>query len=585
MYNLRCCNAFTLYNRPFIGSFTRNPNRSRFLCTRSLERRGSMKHGVFHSIAVITILLAGPVFAKGPPYLDRPHHWDTVYQTPGHCVTGAAYGDGLLFLADREMDRIYAIDPVTGEIEREFPTPGYIPQGLAFDGTYLWVADAEENVIFRMDPSDGTVSRVLWSPAGSVAGLAYDGTDLWVADRPGKMLYRVSTVDGTSISKIPAPSKRTTGMTWDGSHLWVADRVNDEVYRVDPENGNVILTLQAAGKHVWGLAWDGSRLYSTDYQSDRIFHLVPKELPPFSRLEDRRERITFHHEVRSHGPEPILDAAIAIAIPRNRPGQEIVGSIAFEPEPDEVVEDSWGQKLARFRFENIPAPGKVSAVMRMEAHTWNIRYYLFPEKTGSLKDIPGDIKKQFLSDEDKYRIQDPRIRKVVDEVVGVETNAYKVMRSLYDYVLDHMEYVLAGGWNVAPAVLERGSGSCSEYTFLFISLCRSAGLPARYVGSVVRRYDDASVDDVFHRWVEVYLPPYGWVPVDPNAGDKETPAERAKGIGEPSNALVVTTESGGDLQDLGWSYNSESRFITRGPTKVVEERYAEWEPVPEQSDE
>ncbi len=535
------------------------------------------------SIAILFVLLAaGRAVPAGPPYPDRQHLWSTDYPAPGGCVTGAAFGDGMLFLADRKADVIFAVDPATGTVKRELPSPCYVPQGLAHDGSYLWVADAEENQIYRMDPNDGTVSRIIGSPGSGITGLAHDGTDLWVADRPGKTIYKISTIDGTSISKIPAPAKRTTGMTWDGGYLWVADRVNDEVYRVDPENGNVVLTLQAGGEHVWGLAYDGRNLYSTDYQSDRIFRIVPGELPPFSRLEDRRELVTFHHEIRSYGPEPIVEASISIAVPRSRPGQEIVGPIHFEPQPDEVGEDRWGQEMARFHFENIPAPGKTGTVMKLEARTWNLRYYLFPEKTGSLSDIPKDMRKKYLVDEDKYRISDPRIRKIVDQVVGKETNAYKVMRTLYDYVLDTMHYELSGGWNVAPAVLERGSGSCSEYTFALISLCRSAGLPTRYVGSVMRRYDDASVDDVFHRWVEIYIPPYGWVPVDPNAGDKDTPAERAAGIGEQGNTGLVTTESGGNSEDLGWSYNSDSRFITKGKTKIVEERYAEWEPVPEQ---
>jgi hypothetical protein len=541
-----------------------------------------MRYYLFRLILTITIIMiAGTAIAAGPPYPDRPHHWNTDYPTPGKNITGAAFGDGLLFVADREADMIFAIDPVTGIVEREIPSPCYIPHGLAHDGTYLWVADGEENNIFRMNPEDGTVTRLIWSPGHGITGLAHDGTDLWIADRPGKTIYRVSTVDGTSISKIPAPAKRTTGMAWDGSHLWIADRVNDEVYRVDPENGNVVLTLQAGGEHVWGLAHDGTNLYSMDYQSDRIFHLIPNELPPFSKLEDRRELVTFHHEVRSFGPEPIIEANILIAVPQNRPGQEIVGPIVFEPQPDELGKDRWEQEIARFRFENIPAPGKVGAVMKLEAHTWNLRYNLFPEKTGSLKDIPKDIRNLYLVDEDKYRINDPRIRKIVEDVVGEETNAYRVMRALYEHLIANMHYELAGGWNVAPAVLERGSGSCSEYTFSFISLCRSAGLPARYVGSVLRRYDDASIDDVFHRWVEVYLPPYGWVPVDANAGDKDSPADRARGIGELRNTGVVTTESGGNSEDLGWSYNSNSRFTTRGLTKTAEERYGEWEPVPE----
>jgi len=516
-----------------------------------------------------------------PVHPDRPNRWQEAFAAPAAHVTGAAFGGGELFVADRSLDVVFVVDPQTGATIRELPIPGYVPTGLAHDGEHLWLADAGEDRIYRLDPADGTVSLSFDAPTSSPAGLAHDGTDLWVADRKGKRLHRVSTVDGTSIDSVPGPDTRTTGLTWDGAALWAADRIADEVYRVDPRNGNVTLTLQAGGEHAWGLAWDGQRLLCSDYQSDVVHELAPASLPPYGLLEDRREAIAFHHEVRIYGPEPLLEGVISMAVPRNRPGLEIEGSIAFEPAPAELVQDQWGQDIARFRFTDVAAPGHIGAVLRVRARTWTLRYYIFPEKVGDLGDIPRDVRRAYLVDGDKYRIEDPLIRGVVDRVVGDETNAYEVMRALYDHLLDSMEYELAGGWNVAPAVLQRGSGSCSEYTFVFIALCRAAGLPARYVGSIVQRYDDAAVDEVFHRWAEVYLPPYGWVPVDPSRGDKDTPALQAASIGQLDNSLVVTTESGGDSADLGWTYNSASRFTTRGPVKVVEETYADWETIGE----
>ncbi len=533
---------------------------------------------------VAALLLTGGAAAE-PAHPDWPTHFTEAFAAPGGCVTGAAAGEGELFLVDRQADVIFVVDPESGAVLRELPSPGYVPRGLAFDGEYLWLADGEQGRIFRIDPADGMVSLRVDAPTRGINGLAHDGADLWVADVRGERLHRLSTVDGTSITSIPSPATRTTGLAWDGSHLWVADRVEDEIYRVDPSTGDVVLTLQAGGEHPWGLAWHGDRLLVTDYQADRVQQVEPAQLPPHDLLEDRSERITFHHEIRSHGPEPLVDATISIAIPHDRTGQTLLSSVSFEPAPDEIVEDEWGQSFARFRFSDVAAPGMVGATMGIDARTWTVRYNLLPERAGTLDEVPKDIRKRYLVDGDKYRIDDPLIRQVVADVVGDETNAYRVARTLYEHVIGEMEYELAGGWNVAPRVLARGTGSCSEYSFVFIALCRAAGLPARYVGSVVRRYDDAAVDEVFHRWSEVYLPGYGWVPVDLNRGDKETPAERARGIGFLDSGLVVTTESGGDSSELGWNYNSTSQLTSRGPAHLVEEVYAEWEPLPAAVDE
>jgi hypothetical protein len=138
---------------------------------------------------------------------------------------------------------------------------------------------------------------------------------------------------------------------------------------------------------------------------------------------------------------------------------------------------------------------------------------------------------------------------------------------------------MIGGWDVPEVVLKRGSGSCSEYTFSFVALCRAAGLPARYQGSVVVRGDDASVDEAFHRWAQVYLPGYGWVPVDASRGDSESPVAQAKGIGELANRFLITTQGGGGSRYLGWSYNSEVRYKASGYCKVEEDVLGFWEPL------
>lgn len=215
--------------------------------------------------------------------------------------------------------------------------------------------------------------------------------------------------------------------------------------------------------------------------------------------------------------------------------------------------------------------------MRISLETSAIRWFVYPEKVGAK--IPPDVARLYLADDVKYDIKNPYIQGIVREVVGDETNLYWRARKLYQYLIDHMEYLLAGGWNTAPTVLRRGNGSCSEYTFSYISLCRAAGVPARYVGSLVVRGDDASYDDVFHRWCEVYLPGYGWVPIDANAGDREWPAEQAAAFGGIANRFLITTEGGGSSEYLGWNYNAEARWTTTGKCRIKVESIAEWSPI------
>jgi hypothetical protein len=256
-----------------------------------------------------------------------------------------------------------------------------------------------------------------------------------------------------------------------------------------------------------------------------------------------------------------------------------LGEPEFDPEPFEFLTDRWDQRFAHYRFENLPPTKFVKPVMTVKARLREFRHYLFPERIATKKEIPGNLKERWLADGTKYCINSPVIKKAVEEAVGDEENCYWIARKIFNHVIAHLKYERTGGWERAPVVLERGTGSCSEYSFVFIAMCRAAGLPARYVGAVQQRGDEASWDRVFHRWAEVYLPPYGWISFDPAGGDRESPRSQAMAIGRTANRYLITTKSGGDSEYLGWTYNSETEWQFEGKCRTYFDHYADWAPL------
>ncbi|MDD5541517.1 MAG: transglutaminase domain-containing protein [Candidatus Marinimicrobia bacterium] len=500
------------------------------------------------------------------------------FDLPSTCPTGLTYDGENLWLADRKADQLYCLDKKTGKVVRQLPSPGYWPMGLAWDGTALWVADLHDGRIYQVDPKSGLILKAVDTPGGSPRDLAWDGKYLWCADDGSDEIIQFSPDDGTTIKSFKAPSTEVRGLTFDGQYLWASDRGKDEIYLIDPHSGCVLLITTAPGPYTKGLTYDGQALWAVDYQNDKLYQLKVRDDEKLIRKNERKAKVIFTHQTRNFGPGKIRNLDVYIALPQNRDSQALNGALQFTPKYAKIVTDRWDQPAAYFNAKNIDAGKVVNFEMSADVTAYEVQYFIYPEKVGKLESIPADIKNKYLENNEKYQFDHPVIQKALREALGDENNPYWIARKIYNYLIEKLYYERVGGWNTAPTVLARGNGSCSEYTFVYIAMCRAAGLPARYVGSVVVRGDDASLDDVFHRWVEVYLPNYGWIPVDPSGGDNESPRDQANYFGHLANRFLITTESGGDSELLGWYYNSNEFYTTDPQTKVYIETIGEWEP-------
>ena len=113
----------------------------------------------------------------------------------------------------------------------------------------------------------------------------------------------------------------------------------------------------------------------------------------------------------------------------------------------------------------------------------------------------------------------PEMKALSAKIVGSETNPMLKAKKIYDWECEHLLYSCAPQYstltNISDFVRRNGYGDCGEQALLFITLCRYNGIPARWQSGWLLLPGQASP----HDWSEIYLAPYGWLPVDPTMGD------------------------------------------------------------------
>ena len=140
-----------------------------------------------------------------------------------------------------------------------------------------------------------------------------------------------------------------------------------------------------------------------------------------------------------------------------------------------------------------------------------------------------------------------------------EASALAFLTRAADHVRARLEFRV-GATTVESSVAEvlaGGSGVCQDFAHVLISLCRHAGLPARYVSGYLGGVEVASAS---HAWVEAYVPPYGWLGVDATLGTPCTGRHVKLGVGRDYADVAVLrgTYQGGGHAELEVEVTCES---------------------------
>ncbi len=112
----------------------------------------------------------------------------------------------------------------------------------------------------------------------------------------------------------------------------------------------------------------------------------------------------------------------------------------------------------------------------------------------------------------------PELRKLARQIVGNELNSYRQAKMLYKWISRNILYSYAPEYstiaNLSMYTFEHRYGDCGQEALLFITLCRILDIPARWQSGWFLRPGGKTI----HDWTEIYIEPYGWIPVEPYMG-------------------------------------------------------------------
>ena len=133
-------------------------------------------------------------------------------------------------------------------------------------------------------------------------------------------------------------------------------------------------------------------------------------------------------------------------------------------------------------------------------------------------DTTSDLYKTYTSERDCHMVFTPQIRALAERLTQGAATPLAKARRIFKWVDDNFPWASAREYstieNIPAYVLDNHHGDCGQVTLLFLTLCRSLGIPAHFQSGFMLHPGEENL----HDWGEIYVPEYGWVPVDQSFG-------------------------------------------------------------------
>lgn len=232
-----------------------------------------------------------------------------------------------------------------------------------------------------------------------------------------------------------------------------------------------------------------------------------------------------------------------------------------------ITEDDDGNPIAVLQFQSELNPGKnisYSVTYQVLSRPRSLPR-ITVEESGTLADDKlKNLRQKYCNESYTWQIGNQKIREQAHAIADNETNVLKIVKGFIGWIWRNITYEPHEVPMYPNQTLLSGKGDCDDQAILLVTFCRILGIPSYLqIGCIYlpSQYSnetswDGHVTNVarqigWHGWAIVYIPPWGWLPVDltyPKGG-----------FGNPLNAIETAVVS--DTRTIQYMNISERDYV------------------------
>lgn len=199
------------------------------------------------------------------------------------------------------------------------------------------------------------------------------------------------------------------------------------------------------------------------------------------------------------------ELALYVALPVIHVGQQ-VANINIVPEPERIIAKEGNRIIIWHKV------GLTDNIRSVFYYDFDLTFHpvstsvdiskLLPYDTSSLEYVRNTSPERWIEITKEIRL-------LASELAAQVSSPLDKARKIFDWVSGNIKYEYPDeSLRGADKTLLRRKGDCGEFARLFVALCRAIGIPARPITALWQEQRNG------HVWAEIYLNPYGWMPVD-----------------------------------------------------------------------